>query len=100
MDFLQPSNPQTLKPSIPPSLQPSIPPSLQPSIPPSLHSIPPSPHALAFDEHRNSKRMRLTLMNILFDPIEEVLEEIRQGHLVIVTDDAHRENEGDLILAA
>jgi 3,4-dihydroxy 2-butanone 4-phosphate synthase/GTP cyclohydrolase II len=39
-------------------------------------------------------------MNILFDPIEEVLEEIRQGHLVIVTDDAHRENEGDLILAA
>jgi 3,4-dihydroxy 2-butanone 4-phosphate synthase / GTP cyclohydrolase II len=39
-------------------------------------------------------------MNIEFDPIEEVLEEIRQGHLVIVTDDAHRENEGDLILAA
>src|SRR5271163_1206286 len=39
-------------------------------------------------------------MNIEFDPIEEVLEEIRLGHLVIVTDDAHRENEGDLILAA
>jgi 3,4-dihydroxy 2-butanone 4-phosphate synthase/GTP cyclohydrolase II len=39
-------------------------------------------------------------MNIEFDPIEEVLEEIRQGHLVIVTDDANRENEGDLILAA
>ena len=35
-------------------------------------------------------------MNIVFDPIEEVLEEIRQGHLVIVTDDANRENEGDL----
>ena len=29
-------------------------------------------------------------MNIEFDPIEEVLEEIRQGHLVIVTDDANR----------
>ena len=39
-------------------------------------------------------------MNIVFDPIEEVLEEVRQGHLVIVTDDANRENEGDLILAA
>src|SRR6201993_1678538 len=39
-------------------------------------------------------------MNIEFDPIEKVLEEIRQGHLVIVTDDANRENEGDLILAA
>jgi len=39
-------------------------------------------------------------MNIEFDPIEEVLDEIRQGHLVIVTDDANRENEGDLILAA
>src|ERR1700739_4270723 len=39
-------------------------------------------------------------MDIVFDPIEEVLEEIRQGRLVIVTDDANRENEGDLILAA
>jgi 3,4-dihydroxy 2-butanone 4-phosphate synthase/GTP cyclohydrolase II len=39
-------------------------------------------------------------MNVLFDPIEEVLEVIRQGRLVIVTDDANRENEGDLILAA
>src|ERR1700676_5079313 len=44
--------------------------------------------------------MRLTLMNVLFDSIEDVLEEIRQGRLVIVTDDANRENEGDLILAA
>jgi 3,4-dihydroxy 2-butanone 4-phosphate synthase/GTP cyclohydrolase II len=39
-------------------------------------------------------------MNIVFDPIEEVLAEIRQGRLVIVTDDANRENEGDLILPA
>src|ERR1700731_4510463 len=39
-------------------------------------------------------------MNIEFDPIEEVLDELRRGHLVIVTDDANRENEGDLILAA
>jgi 3,4-dihydroxy 2-butanone 4-phosphate synthase / GTP cyclohydrolase II len=39
-------------------------------------------------------------MNVVFDPIEEVLAEIRQGRLVIVTDDANRENEGDLILPA
>jgi 3,4-dihydroxy 2-butanone 4-phosphate synthase / GTP cyclohydrolase II len=39
-------------------------------------------------------------MDIVFDPIEEVLAEIRQGRLVIVTDDANRENEGDLILPA
>jgi 3,4-dihydroxy 2-butanone 4-phosphate synthase / GTP cyclohydrolase II len=39
-------------------------------------------------------------MNIKFDAIEEVLEELRRGRMVIVTDDANRENEGDLILAA
>src|SRR4051794_5443274 len=36
----------------------------------------------------------------IFDPIEEVLEDIRRGQIVIVTDDADRENEGDLIVAA
>ncbi len=35
-----------------------------------------------------------------FDPIEDVLEDVRAGRPVIVTDDADRENEGDLILAA
>ncbi|MBV9673060.1 MAG: 3,4-dihydroxy-2-butanone-4-phosphate synthase, partial [Verrucomicrobia bacterium] len=39
-------------------------------------------------------------MNSAFDPIEEVFEELRQGRVVIVTDDASRENEGDLIMAA
>ncbi|MBW0000703.1 MAG: bifunctional 3,4-dihydroxy-2-butanone-4-phosphate synthase/GTP cyclohydrolase II [Verrucomicrobia bacterium] len=39
-------------------------------------------------------------MNVEFDPVEEVLEDLRRGKLVIVTDDAQRENEGDLILAA
>lgn len=39
-------------------------------------------------------------MNIDFDSIQEVLDELREGRLVIVTDDANRENEGDLILAA
>ncbi len=35
-----------------------------------------------------------------FDPIEAVLADVRAGKPVIVTDDADRENEGDLILAA
>ncbi len=35
-----------------------------------------------------------------FDPIEDVLAEIRAGKLVVVTDDADRENEGELVLAA
>jgi 3,4-dihydroxy 2-butanone 4-phosphate synthase/GTP cyclohydrolase II len=35
-----------------------------------------------------------------FDPVERALEAIRQGRLVIVADDADRENEGDLIGAA
>jgi 3,4-dihydroxy 2-butanone 4-phosphate synthase / GTP cyclohydrolase II len=39
-------------------------------------------------------------MNIEFDSVEETLEQIRKGNMVIVTDDANRENEGDLILAA
>lgn len=39
-------------------------------------------------------------MDIKFDPIEEVIAAIRQGEMVIVTDDENRENEGDLIAAA
>jgi 3,4-dihydroxy 2-butanone 4-phosphate synthase/GTP cyclohydrolase II len=35
-----------------------------------------------------------------FDPIPEVIEEIRRGRMVIVTDDEDRENEGDLVMAA
>ncbi len=35
-----------------------------------------------------------------FDPIESVVADLRKGRLVIVVDDADRENEGDLILAA
>ncbi|MCF7669384.1 MAG: bifunctional 3,4-dihydroxy-2-butanone-4-phosphate synthase/GTP cyclohydrolase II [Verrucomicrobia bacterium] len=33
------------------------------------------------------------------DSIESVIEDIRQGRMVIVVDDANRENEGDLIMA-
>src|SRR3954454_8805985 len=36
----------------------------------------------------------------VFAPIEEALEEIRRGRMVVVCDDESRENEGDLTMAA
>src|SRR5438045_9686577 len=36
---------------------------------------------------------------IQFDAIDDVLEDIAQGRIVIVTDDADREKEGDLVIA-
>jgi 3,4-dihydroxy 2-butanone 4-phosphate synthase/GTP cyclohydrolase II len=35
-----------------------------------------------------------------FDSIDDILRDIRAGKMVIVTDDADRENEGDLVMAA
>ncbi len=35
-----------------------------------------------------------------FNTIEEALEELRQGKIILVTDDADRENEGDFVCAA
>ena len=35
-----------------------------------------------------------------FDTIDDVVSEIAKGRMVIVTDDADRENEGDLVIAA
>ncbi|MCB0794112.1 MAG: bifunctional 3,4-dihydroxy-2-butanone-4-phosphate synthase/GTP cyclohydrolase II [Flavobacteriales bacterium] len=39
-------------------------------------------------------------MNIELDPIEEAIEDIRNGKVVIVVDDEDRENEGDFVTAA
>ncbi len=35
-----------------------------------------------------------------FDTVEDAIEEIRQGRMIIVADDEGRENEGDLVMAA
>lgn len=35
-----------------------------------------------------------------FDPVEDIIANIKAGKLVVITDDAARENEGDLICAA
>ena len=39
-------------------------------------------------------------MEIRFDTIESALEDIKNGRMIIVTDDENRENEGDLVCAA
>ncbi len=39
-------------------------------------------------------------MKMQFDPIPDVIADIKKGRMVIVTDDADRENEGDLVMAA
>ena len=47
---------------------------------------------------RGEKKMKQK--NNEFASIEEALEELKQGHMIIVTDDEERENEGDFICAA
>jgi len=36
----------------------------------------------------------------LFDPVPDLIEAIREGKMVVITDDEDRENEGDLVMAA
>lgn len=40
------------------------------------------------------------MSNIVLNTIEEAIEDIRQGKVIIVVDDENRENEGDFIAAA
>ncbi len=47
-----------------------------------------------------SGNWRRCVLDIRFDSVESVLEDVRAGRLVIVTDDENRENEGDLLCAA
>jgi 3,4-dihydroxy 2-butanone 4-phosphate synthase / GTP cyclohydrolase II len=42
----------------------------------------------------------MTVEQRIFSPIEEAIEDIRAGRMVVVCDDEDRENEGDLVLAA
>ncbi len=39
-------------------------------------------------------------MNEAFAPVEDAIEAIRRGEIVVVVDDEDRENEGDLVMAA
>lgn len=46
------------------------------------------------------QRMEAIVMELKFDTVKSVLEDVKAGKLVIVTDDENRENEGDLFCAA
>jgi len=39
-------------------------------------------------------------MSSPFSPIPEILEELKAGRMIVLVDDEHRENEGDLVCAA
>jgi 3,4-dihydroxy 2-butanone 4-phosphate synthase/GTP cyclohydrolase II len=43
---------------------------------------------------------RIFMSNPAISPIQDIIADIRKGKMVIVVDDADRENEGDLIMAA
>ena len=54
----------------------------------------------AVETRKGTNGMSAMTEEKVFASIPEAIEEIRQGRMVIVVDDADRENEGDLIMAA
>ena len=46
------------------------------------------------------ERALRVMMRMKFNTIEEAIEDIRQGKMIILVDDEDRENEGDLTMAA
>lgn len=42
----------------------------------------------------------MAIDTVKFDTIEDAIEDIRQGRMILVVDDENRENEGDLVMAA
>ena len=38
--------------------------------------------------------------DIIFDTIEDAIEHVKQGKMVVIVDDEDRENEGDVIVSA
>jgi 3,4-dihydroxy 2-butanone 4-phosphate synthase/GTP cyclohydrolase II len=57
-------------------------------------------HQVDINASSSPKEHPITMHDQSFDSIEEIIAEIRDGKMVIVTDDEDRENEGDLIMAA
>jgi 3,4-dihydroxy 2-butanone 4-phosphate synthase / GTP cyclohydrolase II len=50
-------------------------------------------HLISDDEHD-------TRMTMPFNTTEEIIEDLRQGRMVVILDDEDRENEGDLLMVA
>jgi 3,4-dihydroxy 2-butanone 4-phosphate synthase/GTP cyclohydrolase II len=49
---------------------------------------------------RNNTTVHTAVAASAFSSIDEIIEDIRQGKMVIMVDDENRENEGDLLMAA
>jgi 3,4-dihydroxy 2-butanone 4-phosphate synthase/GTP cyclohydrolase II len=47
-----------------------------------------------------STEQAVTKTDSPFAAIEEAIEDIRRGRMIVVCDDENRENEGDLVMAA
>ena len=52
------------------------------------------------NEPQDSAQSRVAPEEVELDPVADAVAAIRDGHAVVVVDDADRENEGDLIFAA
>lgn len=52
-----------------------------------------------FNQVSMSQETQSAAPSKLLDPIEDVIQAISQGQMVVVVDDEHRENEGDLVMA-
>jgi len=55
---------------------------------------------IASEARRRARGPRLFSPRAPFTSIEDAVEEVRRGRMVIVLDDEERENEGDLVMAA
>ena len=53
-----------------------------------------------FREYDSRTLERQENMNEQYNTIEEAIEDLRAGKIILVTDDPDRENEGDMICAA
>ncbi|KPW20375.1 3,4-dihydroxy-2-butanone 4-phosphate synthase, partial [Pseudomonas syringae pv. aceris] len=50
--------------------------------------------------YHDSSTHKTGKLTMAFDRIEDIIEDYRQGKMVLLVDDEDRENEGDLLLAA
>ena len=55
---------------------------------------------MAIEKKTAEKKSKAAEEKNSFNTIEEAIEDIRQGRMVVVVDDESRENEGDLVMAA
>ena len=66
----------------------------------ALVTIQQSLHTLSINPLHYPSEVQMSPSEPLFATVEEAVEEIRQGRVIVLVDDEDRENEGDLTMAA